>query len=230
MAPRKMINKILSEDVKPVEFSAASVDDSQLIVDEVDVLPSKRLKLSREDTILCETSTTASHTHCFMEDKIFDLGNAKTVKLTVWNNELRVDIRKYVNNMPTITGISLSVVSVRKLMNLMGDFIAAYDALLKTNAIVAKREYLGGHIFISLSNARPYIDIRRFFFPHDATDMLPTKRGICLSYNQSMLMVNILKELKSSLMFEEEAVCNHENIKSYFSCAKCCSWNKLESE
>jgi hypothetical protein len=45
-----------------------------------------------------------------------------------------------------------------------------------------------------------------------------------------MLMINILKELKSSLMFEEEAACNHENIKSYFSCAKCCSWNKLENE
>jgi hypothetical protein len=171
---------------------------AELFIDESDNLPNKHLKLSRQNSFHLDAT---SHSKEVFEDRKYELRNDKIFKLTKWKEELRVEIRKYVNNLPTISGVSLPTTSVRKLILLLDDFTAAYESILKENIDVDKREDLGANIYVSISNARPYLDIRRFFIASDLISMLPTKRGICLSYKQFALLKNILNELINSEVF-----------------------------
>ena len=110
-----------------------------------------------------------------------ELANNRFVKAVEWNGEMRIDIREYDDKVqgkiPTKKGISLPLHRWKLLVD-------SFEFL--DQALSEQRDYsthIGGNVYFTLNVTNPFatvIHIRQYFLPPNQTEVIPTKKGICL--------------------------------------------------
>ena len=113
----------------------------------------------------------------------FSLGNNRFVQVCQWNDELRVDLREWTNDMPTKKGISLTLMRWKNFLNSL-DFL---ETSLKDK--LGYHSHLGGNVNCKVDEKSACVDIRQYWKPLE--EVIPTKKGLCLRPDE----FNRLKEL-----------------------------------
>ena len=148
----------------------------------------------------------------------FSLGNERYVQVCEWKGELRVDLREFRQDKPTKKGISLTLMRWKNFLDLL-DYL---DEALKE-----KKSYnchLGGNVYCSVTENSVYVDIRQHWKP--ATEVVPTKKGLCLRPKEFSRLKELLPEINRTLP-ELDAVVpchiqgDHINQLGMLRCSEC---------
>lgn len=106
-----------------------------------------------------------------------DLGNNRYVQATEWKDQIRIDVREWEMKdklIPTKKGISLSL----QRWKLLVDSLEFLDRSLDEQKDY--KSHLGGNVYASIQANNNCINIRQFWLPPNQTEIVPTKKGICL--------------------------------------------------
>ncbi|XP_061190339.1 uncharacterized protein LOC133198229 [Saccostrea echinata] len=106
------------------------------------------------------------------------LENGRYAKVTLWQNEVRLDMREYIVGekkiIPTKKGISLKLHHIKTLSNFMDSI---QDTLKKNGEM---KWHLGYNVYVSVKEDNPCVDIRQYWKPPQTDESVPTKKGLCL--------------------------------------------------
>ena len=113
-----------------------------------------------------------------------NLSWTKRLKVQMWDDQVRVDIRTYEDGFqrPLKKGVSLTLPRYKTLAQ-------HYDLLTEALEKSEKKElgakvsyHLGGGVYAGVSPGWSFVDLRQYFLPDDGEGNLhPTKRGIMLN-------------------------------------------------
>ena len=130
-----------------------------------------------------------------------NLSWTKRLKVQIWDDQLRVDIRTYEDNFqrPLKKGVSLSLARYKILTQY-------YDLLTEALGKAEKRElgsrvsyHLGGGVYASVTPGWSFVDLRQYFVPDDGEGELhPTKRGIMLNGYEWVKLMNSAAEIEEA--------------------------------
>lgn len=102
------------------------------------------------------------------------LENGRFAKVTMWQNEPRLDLRQWeigqTNNKPTKKGISLKLHQVKTLNNGM----ESIQESLKKNEDL--KWHLGMNVYASVQKDNPCVDIRQYWKRPQLDESVPTKK------------------------------------------------------
>ena len=105
---------------------------------------------------------------------------------SVWDNIHYVNLREVIfrngQSYPTKRGISLTLSRFKELMDnydMIRETILQYD-----QQEVSLNIHLGGNWFVSIHHGFPVVNIRKFCLPDNASHVVPTKKGIVLTFGQ----------------------------------------------
>jgi hypothetical protein len=144
------------------------------------------------------------------------------VKVSQWQGEIRVDIRKYQDEgWPTKKGVSLTLARYKMLIDKHYENILNALERCQAGQLLEKIKFhLGGGFYASVTPGTGYcsVDIRKYFRLDSVGDMLPTKKGVFLS-------VGMLKNLKQ-FVHPRILACTPE----YLETTPCCDLHPIEFE
>lgn len=152
----------------------------------------------------------------------FDLGSDRYVVAKKFNGKIQVHIREYAKGAnglyPTKKGIALDLEKWKQI-----DELYYKDV---TECIEKKEDYkqhLGENVYVSVQKGYQCVNIRKWFLPPDETSIVPTRKGIALTFQQWNnfkgaidLVGKILKDQLDEIEF-----CDHQNQMGFFTCTKC---------
>ncbi|KAJ8319640.1 hypothetical protein KUTeg_002820 [Tegillarca granosa] len=160
------------------------------------------------------------------------LGDERYVVAVPFKGELKIHIRQYeVGNKgryPTNRGVALNLEKWKKLEEL---YSSEVDTLInkfdREGETVDCKYHLGSNFYVSVKRLIARVDIRRWFLPQDAENIVPTRKGISLTFAQwnyvksamSLIRQLLRKELDETDFCENSG--DHHNQMGYFSCANC---------
>ena len=148
----------------------------------------------------------------------FTLGNNRYVQVCEWKGELRVDLREWNLDKPTKKGISLTLMRWKEFLDQL-DYL---DEALKEKK--SYNRHLGGNVNVTVTENSVYVDIRQHWKP--ATEVVPTKKGLCLRPKEFSLLKQLLPEINRTLP-ELDAVVpcylqvDHMNQLGMLDCSEC---------
>lgn len=141
------------------------------------------------------------------------LGNGRFAKVTMWQNEPRLDLRQWeigqTNNKPTKKGISLKLHQVKTLNNGM----ESIQESLKKNEDL--KWHLGMNVYASVKKKRPQLD-----------ESVPTKKGLCFRPQEFDIFLKHWEEIIKAMPELEKCVAcydqaDHFNQLGMLSCQAC---------
>ncbi|KAJ8305228.1 hypothetical protein KUTeg_017220 [Tegillarca granosa] len=152
----------------------------------------------------------------------FDLGSDRYVVAKKFNGKTQIHIREYAhgNNglYPTRKGIALDLYQWKQIDEMYCSEIA--------ECIDKKEDYkqhLGANVYVTMQKGFQCVNIRKWFLPPDETNIVPTRKGIALTFQQWNnlkgavdLVGQILKDQLDEIEF-----CDHQNQMGFFTCMKC---------
>ena len=118
---------------------------------------------------------------------------------SVFNGNTYVHVRKLLDEkIPTKDGITLSLQRYNELyMSLPHVDIAVNE--MERNQGTFYRRHLGGNWHVTVQTGFNCVDIRQFWWPKDAAEMCPTRKGISLNFHQYREVRNGLRTLDNFL-------------------------------
>ena len=137
-----------------------------------------------------------------------DIGNDCYVVAKPFKGEILVHVRKYGKQndgglFPTKKGIALSLEKWKKLEEWKAQFIDEEILKYRNNQEVDYMAHLGGNYYVTLKKGYPCVNIRRWFLPENQQEIVPTKTGIALSFDQwekvKLAMILVRDLLKNQL-------------------------------
>ncbi len=166
-----------------------------------------------------------------MADMKFPLGSDRYLVVSKWKGQTRISLREYVSYdgsdklYPTKKGIALTVDNWIDL-KLVFDEI---NALLSTLSIAEQVDYkhhIGSNVFVTVKTGWPNVDIRSWWLPEDANDIVPTKRGISLRASEWEKLNQIAESLHKVVPELAYAIpCSmrgdHQNQQGMLACSHC---------
>lgn len=86
--------------------------------------------------------------------------------------------------------------------------------------------HIGGGVFVSLSPGYPTVDIRHFWKPDDASEPIPTKKGVTLNRNKLARLTDALNEIHECVLeLQDTELCmfsdSHQNQLGMLNCPEC---------
>jgi hypothetical protein len=106
------------------------------------------------------------------------LENGRFVKVTMWQNEPRLDLREWDIGQQSIKatkkGISLKLHQVKSLSDAMN---LIQESLEKNEELKWHLEY---NVYVSVRENNSCIDIRQYWKPPQQDESVPTRKGLCL--------------------------------------------------
>ncbi|XP_052696294.1 uncharacterized protein LOC128174908 [Crassostrea angulata] len=86
--------------------------------------------------------------------------------------------------------------------------------------------HIGGGVFVSLSPGYPTVDIRHFWKPDDASEPIPTKKGVTLNRNKLARLTDALNEIHECVPeLQDTELCmfsdSHQNQLGMLNCPEC---------
>ncbi|KAJ8311904.1 hypothetical protein KUTeg_010544 [Tegillarca granosa] len=160
------------------------------------------------------------------------LGDERYVVLKSFKGVMQVHIRQFEigakGPFPTSKGVALNLEKWKKLEEMHADDIdLSVNNFDKNDENVACKIHLGSNYYVSVKKPIARVDIRRWFLPLDSDVIVPTKKGISLTFKQwsylknSMTVVRQLvsKELDETVYCEQTN--DHLNQMGYFACSNC---------
>lgn len=159
-----------------------------------------------------------------MAERLFKpLSNGRYVKVSEWQKEPRVDLRQHEvcndKEIPTKKGISLKLVQFKTLL-------AAMDSV--QDVIRQNKEqscHLGYNVYIHVKENNPCVDIRQYWKPDKESDIVPTRKGLCLrpfefsAFEALLVDENCIPELKDVQCCSERD--DHQNQMGILQCNIC---------
>ncbi len=152
-----------------------------------------------------------------------ELGNNRFVLATEWRGEIRIDIREWERKeklIPTKKGSSLTMSRWKMLVD-------SFDSL--DAALSEKRDYqshLGGNVYASVQANGTCINIRQYWLPPNKTEVVPTKKGICLRSSEYAKLKDVVcvigdfvPELSSVVPCPYSS--DHQNQLGFLRCPEC---------
>ena len=111
------------------------------------------------------------------------------MQLSDWGNEERIDIREWLSldnkQVPTKKGLSLPLQRWKSLCLFFEDIECAL------NNKSSWKTHLGGNVIAQVSPKFPgRVDIRQYFLPESAQEIIPTKKGVNISTEQFQHLVS----------------------------------------
>ena len=161
-----------------------------------------------------------------------DLGDAKRFVINVYKGSLRFNIRVFEEKengrrYPTKKGVSLDSEEYKKVHFLYRDAIEQAITDVKDDRDTDFKAHLGENIYVSVKSGYKVVDFRRWFLPDGNQDVIPTKRGVTLRFNQWKQLNDVMAyvEMVWGEHLREIEYCetktDHSNQLAYLSCTKC---------
>jgi hypothetical protein len=103
------------------------------------------------------------------------------------------------------------------------NLLAAMDSVKE--ALTQNREeshHLGYNVFLSVREENPCVDIRQYWKPTEDSEVVPTRRGLCLRPSEFQSFSDLLGHIENSLpeLVDVER-CDHQNQMGMFECNIC---------
>ena len=218
------ITTIVSEDVIPMRNTATQTC-SQITT------PMRNIATQTDDSEIATPNSpdTSMTTKDEVKEEVrcrIELATRLCLAVQTWKGELRVDIRRYSSNLfPTKKGISLTL---SRWLILCGNETEIDQALSaigrgeKTNLM----HHLGGHVYVTLSNRYPIVDIRQWYLTKE-DELKPGRKGIALAPYQWRKLKDVMALLPNSYLPELKttvpcyASLDHSNQEGYLNCPEC---------
>lgn len=133
------------------------------------------------------------------------LENGRFAKVTMWQNEPRLDLRQWeigqTNNKPTKKGISLKLLQVKTLKNGM----ESIQESLKKNEDL--KWHLGMNVYASVQKDNPRVDIRQYWKRPLLDESVPTKKGLCFRPQEFDIFLKHWEEIIKAMPELEKFSC-----------------------
>ena len=105
------------------------------------------------------------------------------------------DGKKY----PTKKGITLNLQRWMELKCILPDIDQEVKKYQSGEPHVYSQRHLGGNWMVTVKSGLPWVDIRQYWLPLDYEEVVPTKKGYCVSFEQ-------FKELRQAMIVASELV------------------------
>lgn len=160
------------------------------------------------------------------------LGNELYVVAKDFRGKILVHIREYQKNSagktyPTKRGLAIDLEKWKKITDWHTDTIDNAIQDYKDGKPVDVMVHLGRNIYLSLKSGYSLIHVRRWFLPEDAENVMPTRAGITLTFEQwgklkdcALFMQEILGDELDAVEFCELSE-SHQAQEGYFRCTSC---------
>jgi hypothetical protein len=169
--------------------------------------------------------------------QMFPIGRERYVTVGEWRQQKRISVRQYLRYYggdpktnaplyPTKKGMSLTVDSWVDLMFEKDRITEALKRVTEDEGDVCHRSHIGKNIFVTVDSGRPYVNIRQWFLPQGAEQVVPTKKGICLNGEEWQKVLEASKEVEKLVPEVKDAIpCgyrdDHSNQEGLLSCSHC---------
>ena len=174
-----------------------------------------------------EIKSTCSEKGLITEGLKVDLGGDKWLRVTEWQGEQRIDIRK-LTSYPTKEGVSLTLQRYLVFRDCMCDINRALETLQKGEE-VRMRRHLGGNVYMRVNSPYTGVDIRQWFIPKDlekSNDNLRPGKGVFLNIpqwrvlcNEDIHMEDYVPALNDTLRCRDQK--DHQNLMGALWCLEC---------
>lgn len=124
----------------------------------------------------------------------------------------------------TKKGVTFTLARWLKFESLLPDIQDYIDNAGKAEGEV--QWHIGGGVFVSLSPGYPTVDIRHFWKPDDASEPIPTKKGVTLNRNKLARLTDALNEIHECVPeLQDTELCmfsdSHQNQLGMLNCPEC---------
>lgn len=152
------------------------------------------------------------------------LQNGRYVKVSEWQKEPRLDLRQYElcdgQEIPTKKGISLKIIQLKTLMTAMDSI---QETILKNEA---QSWHLGYNVYVHVKENNPCVDIRQYWKPNEESDIVPTRKGLCLRPFEFTVFKGLLVDIENCLPELKNVKCcserdDHQNQLGMLQCSIC---------
>jgi hypothetical protein len=107
----------------------------------------------------------------------------------------------------------------------MDDVDEALEGVKKEGGKVCYKQHLGQNIYVTVEQGYPWVYIRKWWLPENATDITPTRKGISLPVKMWEEFKKTIPELKKVLKTELDNVrycyLDHDNQMAMLECRSC---------
>lgn len=197
-------------------------------------------KLKEEQTLIIDDDLVTES--CLDKPKVrpdnveicnFHLGDERYVVAKPYKGKMQVHIRQFEigdrGRYPTTRGVALNLEKWKKLEEV---YVKDIDYIVENfrhgeEKTLNCKIHLGSNIYITVKHPIARVDIRCWWLPQDRDEVVPTKKGISLTFAQWDNLKNsmtLIKELLSEEL-EEVVFCensnDHLNQMGYLSCSNC---------
>ncbi|KAJ8310817.1 hypothetical protein KUTeg_012682 [Tegillarca granosa] len=159
------------------------------------------------------------------------LGDDRYVVAKQFNGKMMIHIRQYVRNKrglyPSKVGIGLDLEKWLKLDLCCYRDVSECIESYKSNQNVDYRYHLGENVNVSIKTGFPVVHIRKWFLPEGQESVVPTRKGIALTFAQWYqlrcaidFVAQLLKEQLATVTFCELRD-DHLNQMGFFQCRRC---------
>ena len=151
----------------------------------------------------------------------------KMFNIQSFNDELRVDIRQWVDNKPTIKGVSMPFIRWQHLVELIPD-IDGYVEDLQAGEDPKARLHVGAKTFVTLAKPYHHVNIRNYYVNlHDEYEsLMPTRKGLTLKFHEWSVLKSLVPLVYEQFpeiasMVSCSASSNHLNQEGFADCFEC---------
>ena len=164
---------------------------------------------------------------------MFHLGGERYVVAQPFNGKMLIHIREYgmdskrTVRYPTKRGIALDLEKFKKMAELCHDDVNRAIEDSKAGKPVDYRHHLGSNIYVTVQSGWPSVNIRKWFLPKDAAEVVPTRKGMALTFEQWSFMKGAMDLVKQLLREQWDKVIfcefseDHQNQLGFLRCSNC---------
>ena len=162
---------------------------------------------------------------------MINIGDNVFLVVNEWDGEVLIHIRKYDKNsadknIPTKKGIALRMTQWQLLEMYTGDIDEAIGRLMDENEASEMTLHLGRGVYVTVSKDYPTVDVRQRWIPPESTEIVPTKKGISLTYDKWEALKEAFPEVRAAIPeLENNEPCilseDHMNQEGMLSCSSC---------
>ena len=198
---------------------------SETMIESLPVVPSIVPSIAPSN----QSSTSAEPIMAPSQDIQLSLGGNKFLTYGLFNGEPRISIRLFQVRgkmlYPSKTGISMSATrfsQFRYMTPLITEGVIDMDA----KRTVDLTSHLFNSWYVSIKTSHPCVNIRKFFYPQNSTEPIPTKTGVTLTIDQwkeLLVQIDQLLALVPELTIVPRCVENHGegNLLAVLECSEC---------
>ena len=159
-----------------------------------------------------------------------DIGRNMYLVVSEFLGQIKVHLRVYEeedgNLFPTKKGIALDLEKWKKITceaDEIDSAIDKYDAEMP----VSYQKHLGENYYITMDNKYPLVNIRKWWMPPGEDEIVPTKKGASITFEQWKSVKDLMPEVQSKLgdLLEEVEFCecseSHQNQLGFLRCPRC---------